>query len=187
MKNLINILIICLIIFISYNYLCYDIEYFSNDANQYLEQLYNKISDSNFDNLSIINDVTINGEMSIKNGINGDLVIDNNLIADGNIKAKIGYINRAIVNDKYTIYKKSNAMSIGKINNSNVIPSLYLNPGSKENLWVFENINNDNFWFYAWNAKGPNFGHYTSNEFNMDNILNDNSFSFIGIDDFQKN
>lgn len=181
MKNLLNLIIIFFILYISYDCLSNNIEGFSNDAFQYLEQLHTSIINNNFDNLNISDNLSVSNNSNLNKGFDGDVIIDNNLVINGNITGKNGYVNNTIINDKWSIYTNKDALAIGRKIGNNISPALYSNPGTKENLWVFENISDNQFWYYSWNTE--NTGHYGKNSLNMDDILiNNNNSTFIPYD-----
>ena len=166
------IFIILIILIIYYYYFCDDnnIEGFKNN-DDYLKELQNILTNNEYDNMTINNDLSIDGKLYIKN-IKNNLQINGNLTVNQKTKGKLIYLDRMILNNNMIFYTKQNALIIGKIDNNKIAPAIVLSPGSKEGLWIIHTINTQNFGYYWYNNGQSGRSNRTLNDFN-DDILKD--------------
>jgi hypothetical protein len=169
------------------------------DAIQFSSDIKNLMTKAEWPNgATVSGDFVVKGLGTIKNFVvqdntilNGNTIINGNAKINNSLSIGNSYINNGILNidkivlgGKYVLYTNQDAFAIGKLaDNGKIIPGIYLNPGSREGMWIIEAINNNQIYYYWFNSgsSGHSGRPYDSNSLN--NILkNTNYRNFIGLD-----
>lgn len=134
---------------------------------------------SNMTNLTILNDNNVNGNSNLNNvNIKGNLNIGNSKLSNGILN-----VDKIILGNKYVLYTNKDAFAIGKLVGNKIAPGFYLNPGSKEGMWIIENLNSNNIYYYWFNSGQSGHAGRSNTRPSYDGILNNTNYrSFEAID-----
>ena len=203
-----NFLILFFLLYIFYYCYCNDNQlenfdniienYTPNDAIQFSDDIKNLMTKAEWPNgATVKGDFIVNGSSNMTtlttssdNNIGGNNNVWGNNIVKGSLNVgnatlsnNILSVNKIILGNKYVLYTNKDAFAIGKLVGNKIAPGFYLNPGSKEGMWIIENLNSNNVYYYWFNSGQSGHAGRTNTGSSYDNILNNTNYrNFEAID-----